>query len=293
MTNTPNLSIRLGLLTAVAILGGSPAVAGIATPACAFCSYPTVNYTFTGLSYDVTNILVFAESDTFHDNVIDKEGFFSAPAGTSTISGLFGTAPIVSTFMIGVTNEVPGEPGGSLVLFTNDTFAANNSGNDFNSIFSQLLNYTYWYTDHNVAIDDYSFTQSIASESNPANGETTLIADLLAPGAAGMTLPNGLGFGGSLDVGHFVAGESPSVGSAGPGAIASAGFAPGESFTAIAFSNGQIIGQGTSVLVPAPVPEPVSWMMMLTGVFGVGAMLRGAGKRAGSLAGPGKFTATS
>lgn len=58
---------------------------------------------------------------------------------------------------------------------------------------------------------------------------------------------------------------------AGPnGSIA---FNIGDSFTAIAFSNGQIIGTGTSALIGG-VPEPAEWALMLLGFGGAGAVLR-------------------
>lgn len=55
-----------------------------------------------------------------------------------------------------------------------------------------------------------------------------------------------------------------------------AAFTFGSSFTAIAFSDGQIIGTGQSFLTPAPnaVPEPAAWALMIGGLGLVGAMSR-------------------
>ena len=248
MNKAHHAALGAGLVLTAVTLIGSPARAIV--PICALCNSPTVDYNISGLTYAVKNIVVFGEAGVINDNSISFAGQFSAPVGNSTISGLFGNGPvIVSTLMIGVTDAIPGQPGNHLVLFANNAFATSNIGKDFNTIYSTLLNYDLWYTDYNIAINDYSMGSSIAGESNPSNGETTLIADLLAGGGAGPF--------GDLDLGHFVGGQSVSVGSAGPGAMASAGFAAGDSFTAIAFSNGQIIGHGTSVVIPAAsVPVP-------------------------------------
>jgi hypothetical protein len=55
-----------------------------------------------------------------------------------------------------------------------------------------------------------------------------------------------------------------------------AAFLFGGSFTAIAFSDGQIIGTGTSFATAAPdgVPEPASWAMAVLGFGAVGAAMR-------------------
>jgi hypothetical protein len=54
-----------------------------------------------------------------------------------------------------------------------------------------------------------------------------------------------------------------------------AAFALGDSFTAIAFSNGQTIGTGTSSIIPlGVVPEPATWAMMILGFGLTGGALR-------------------
>jgi hypothetical protein len=60
----------------------------------------------------------------------------------------------------------------------------------------------------------------------------------------------------------------------------------GGSFTELAFTDGQVIGGGTSYSTPAPppaVPEPASWALMLLGVGGAGAMLRRSRQERGAL----------
>jgi hypothetical protein len=210
----------------------------------------TVIYNFNHLKYDVTNIVIFAESS---DGGIDQYGPYAAPKGPSTIIENYGDGtPIVSTFMMGLTTEIPGESAGAVVLFTNNGFAATNIGQDFDTIFSALLNASIFYTDQGVGAG----YKSIADESSPPNGETTLVADLKAwPGG----YPD-------LDFIHFSGGDTDARLS---GAISSVGFAPGNSFTAIAFSDGQIIGDGTTI-----VPEPAAWSLMLLGFGGLGARLR-------------------
>jgi MYXO-CTERM domain-containing protein len=188
-----------------------------------------------------------------NDPTLSQLGLFAAPQGTSTISVNYGeSVPITSTFMIGVTTEIVGETTGAVVLFTNNAFATANTGNDLNTIFFDLLNYSEWYTDQLTP-------GSIAGESTPSNGEATLIADLQS-----WTQDE-------VDLYHFAAGDTmfPFMPA---GAISSISFAPGASFKAIAFSGGQIIGTGTSVA--SPTPEPATWALWLLGLGAVGGMMR-------------------
>jgi len=60
----------------------------------------------------------------------------------------------------------------------------------------------------------------------------------------------------------------------GPGSVASITFEPGQNFEAVAFSNGQIIGSGTSELIGAA-PEPAAWALMMLGIGSAGLALRG------------------
>lgn len=59
------------------------------------------------------------------------------------------------------------------------------------------------------------------------------------------------------------------------GTFGDAAFALGDPFDAIAFSDGQLIGTGTSsARLAGAVPEPASWALMVLGLGGVGAALR-------------------
>jgi hypothetical protein len=60
-------------------------------------------------------------------------------------------------------------------------------------------------------------------------------------------------------------------------------FEPGQSFTAVAFSGGQIIGTGTSAFTTG-VPEPATWTMMIVGFGGLGVAVRSRRKQAAAAA---------
>jgi hypothetical protein len=62
----------------------------------------------------------------------------------------------------------------------------------------------------------------------------------------------------------------------GPAQAAGLKFAPGQSFGIIAFSTGQIIGEGTTSFTPqgGTVPEPESWALLIAGFGLTGAVLR-------------------
>jgi hypothetical protein len=55
--------------------------------------------------------------------------------------------------------------------------------------------------------------------------------------------------------------------------VGDATFPLGGSFTGVAFSNGLIIGTGTSFTTPA-VPEPASWALMMVGIGAIGVATR-------------------
>ncbi|THD61087.1 MAG: PEP-CTERM sorting domain-containing protein [Phenylobacterium sp.] len=128
--------------------------------------------------------------------------------------------------MLGVTSDLPGDAPGQqhVVVFSNDTFAANATGIDFDTIF-------------------------------PTTDEETLINDLATDNTGDLN---------TFFNSYEAQGTSPN---------GSMTFNVGDSFTAIAFSDGQIIGTGSSALV-AGVPEPASWALMIVGLGGMGAMLR-------------------
>jgi PEP-CTERM motif len=186
-----------------------------------------ISYTIELQNYAVSDILLFEQGEGASGYGITWDSGFNAPVGTTTLTDPFlKTNPIVDTFLIGLTTDLPGDAPGQehLVLFTNDAFASSAQGIDWDTLF-------------------------------PNTNETTLINDLLT------------GDDFSSDLFGFSAGDAVN----GPnGSIA---FVPGDTFTAIAFSNGFIIGSGNSFITNAAVPEPATWTMMLIGLCAVAGTL--------------------
>ncbi len=99
----------------------------------------------------------------------------------------------------------------------------------------------------------------------PTSNEAQLIAALLS-------MANGTGIDSDYDLlSNFASG----VALTGPNG--DAGFGLGDTFAAIAFSNGQTIGTGLLYATPAPtnaVPEPATWATMMLGFGMIGLALR-------------------
>jgi hypothetical protein len=93
----------------------------------------------------------------------------------------------------------------------------------------------------------------------PNTDETALINDLMTETNPG-------------DIFNFAGGDALS------GPNGSIYFEPGDSFTAVAFSDGQIIGTGTSSFT-APAPEPFTLSLFGAGLAGLGAARRRSSRK--------------
>ena len=193
------------------------------------------NYTFVLPTYAVSDITLL-EDNANGGSVTNSAGFY-AGVGTTTITNPFvETQPLTGAVLLGITSGLPDDAAGQqhLVVFTNNAFVAYAQGIAFGTLFP--------YTD-----------------------EDTLIADITAIDTAGS--PQSAIDQAYTDLFNFKNGD----GQGGPNG--STKFGSTDSFTAIAFSNGQAIGTGVSVTTPAgggggAVPEPASWALLVTG-FGL------------------------
>ena len=96
----------------------------------------------------------------------------------------------------------------------------------------------------------------------PGGDEAALIADLTTGlGDPDTTVSDAAG----TDLGGYA-----------DAAFSLVGLAPGDSFSVVSFSDGQIIGNGlvTTTSEPSAAPEPATWGLMMLGVAGMGAALR-------------------
>lgn len=189
------------------------------------------------LTYPVSDLVVFNNATPFSDF---NQGFPTAPAGSSSLSVHYLTPGQLTGFGFpaGTTFDVS-----SVFLLG---VASNLPGDPAGQ-------------DHLVVFTNDAFASSAKSIAFgtlfPNTNETTLINDLET-----QTNPG--------DLFTFAGGDAAS----GPnGAIS---FAPGQSFTAIAFSGGQIVGTGTSTVLFGAVPETGTWVMLILGLGLTGAMLR-------------------
>jgi hypothetical protein len=221
------------MATAIALvaIGSVPAAHAVAIPAVAPPTAAAFNITLP--NYAVTNIIVYNAGSPF---ATIQQGTASDPLtagspGPTTLTDTYLTADEIGipgfvytpgeTFLLGVTSDLPGDAPGQkhLVVFANDTFAANAVDIAFGTLF-------------------------------PNTDEDTLVNDLITTSNVG-------------DLFTFASGDAFS------GPNGSIFFTPGDSFTAVAFSDGQIIGTGTSSFVTADAPEPAGWAVMLVGLAGL------------------------
>ncbi len=234
-------AVHLGLALGIAALAaGGPATA--AAPATGAGYYE--HYAVTLPDFAVTNIVMFQAGGYFPSSLGYSITFpFSAPVGSSTITDPFLlTNPIDATFLLGVTHDLPGDAPGQqhLVVFTNNAWAASAQFIAFGTLFLNTL-------------EDRLITDITTNLDSAAVGDVVFqqaLDDLYA----------------------FAGGDSIS----GPnGNIA---FGANDSFTAVAFSSGRIIGTGITSAVPAgggsTVPEPASWALLIAGFGLTGAVAR-------------------
>jgi len=181
-------------------------------------------------------------------SVTDIEIFnYGSPFATTTLNqtnpltALAGTTPTTLTTTFLTAAEV-GNP--SFVYTPGNSFmlgVATNLAGDAQQHLVLFANNTFASTENGVAFET-AFPASTLSETTLINYLTN-IAD-------------------GSDINTF-AGSDPSA----------FGFALGSSFSAIAFSDGQLIGTGTSSLTYASAaPEPSTWAMMILGFCGLGCM---------------------
>jgi hypothetical protein len=198
-----------------------------------------ISYAVDLPNYAVSDIVMFEQGAPNPDpNGYGITYSFAAGVGTTTLTDPFQKFdPIIQTFLMGVTSDLAGDPPGQqhLVLFTGDSFAASATNVAFGTLF-------------------------------PNTDETTLINDL----ETGLWSPDpGIQNQAVSDLFNFAGGDAVS------GPNGSVAFVPGQTFKAVAFSGGQIIGGGRSFTTLAgAVPEPATWAMMLIGFAALGAATR-------------------
>jgi len=209
-------------------------------------STPTflINYDATS-QYAVSDIAIF-QNGPDGQSITNS---FSIGVGETVIQNPFSVTDLpTDDFLLGVAENLASDGGDNqqhLVLFSNDTFAANAQNIAFGTLF-------------------------------PNTNEATLLNDLEV---IGQSVPGDTNVAYN-DLFTFQSGDAVS------GPNGSVGFSTGDTFTEIAFSNGQIIGTGASFAsLVAPIqssaPEPSTWALMIAGLGGIGLMLRRVRQTAG------------
>jgi hypothetical protein len=232
---------------AAGVLATAPAAATVS--ACGPVAPFTIGYTVTSLNFAVNDIVMFQGQPGCYSGTTNS---FSVSAGGGLLADPFTkTNPIDVTFLLGVATDIVldefGEPtasGNHLVIFGNDTWASGATSIAFGTLFPQVL-------------------------------ETDLI-NALGLLSLGLPVENPLVQGAFNTLVNFYDYQFTAPG----GGI---GFAAGDSFSILGFTDGKFIGRGQSFVTPitAAIPEPASWAMLIAGFGLVGAVAR---RRAGAAA---------
>jgi len=227
---------RNGLAAIGRIAGGGIAAAMLVAATPANAGY-FISYDVSLPEFAVDTIVLYQESP----NTSSLTWAFDAPTGNSTISDPFERDEQTDyTFLIGLTRDLPFDAPGQehVVLFTNTAWAQSAQGIAWGTLF-------------NTTLEDQ-------------------LVDVLKTGFGQYYGPNDPVLDGYIDDLYAFA-----QGDAAWGPNGEIGFAPGDEFSVIAFSDGSIIGSGVSSLVEvAPVPEPASWAMLIVGFGLVGGAMR-------------------
>lgn len=205
--------------------------AAAATLHVAHADYLT-SYTVTlDIGKPVTNIMMYEEGDGFGGATW---AFTANGMGTTELVNPFPKSWFpTSSFLVGIVQGLPGDGTPEqkhAVLFMDDTAA-------------QLSNHIAWGTLFRTTLED----QLIAAIELATSGQDWPI---IQPGLDAM--------------GAYVGGDAK-TGILGPGgAVFSAWFAPGGTFSVMAFSDGAVIGTGTSTVADVPEPTVASGLLLGT-----------------------------
>jgi hypothetical protein len=229
------------MITATAV--ALAAVASMATAHAAATIPTAATYDITLPNFAVTDIVAYNLGSPF---ATVEQG----PSTSPQTAGTPGPTRLTDTYLTAAEIGIPGfvyVPGQTFLLGVTSGLPGDAPGQQ-----------------HLVVFANNSFAQSAVNIAFgtlfPNTNETTLINDLTTEENVG-------------DIFNFAAGDALT------GPNGSIFFEPGDNFTAVAFSNGQIIGTGTSSFT-TDLPEPASWTLLVIGLGGLGAAMRSRRKDA-------------
>ena len=242
----PRMNLRQTVMTtAIALIAVTSPIAAHATAIpTAIPTAATFNITLP--DFTVTDIIVFNAGSPFST-------FEQGAAGAPLTATAPGTTTLTDTYLTAADTGSPG-----FVYTPGETFllgVASLSGDPSQQDLVLFTNDAFASSAVGVAFDTLF----------PDTDEATLISDLVNTDNPG-------------DLFNFGSGDALT------GTDGSIFFTPGDSFTAVAFSDGQIIGTGTSSFVTASVPEPAGWAVMLAGLAGLAGLGGVTRARRGKLA---------